>query len=76
MLKLDAIAWWLIEYSAQRPLYSLWKQIESCAARSIFLTLKTWSMITSYLSERIGKFIYKPAVDLDDLNALIVLNTA
>lgn len=75
MLNLDAIAWWLIEYSTQRPLYNLWKQIEACAARSIFLTLKTWSMITSYLSERIGKFIYNPALDLDDINTLIVLNT-
>jgi transposase InsO family protein len=62
MLRLDALAWWLVRYGASYPLEALWKKIEALATLSIHVSLRWWSTIVEYLGERIGLLLYKPAV--------------
>ncbi len=58
LMHLDAMAWSLSSYARKRSLVSLWKKIETLASRSIRLSLRWWSAITEYLSERLGEMLY------------------
>ena len=60
MLRLDALAWWLVRYSASRLVQTLWKKIETLAARSTRVSLRWWTIIVEYLGERIGGMLYRP----------------
>ena len=59
MLRLDALAWWLVRYGASRPVHDLWKKVEALATRSIRVSLRWWSQVVEYLGERIRLMLYK-----------------
>ena len=61
MLRLDALAWWLVRYGASHPVAALWKKIGALAARSIRISLRWWATIVEYLGEHIGLMLYQSA---------------
>ena len=58
LLRLDALAWWLIDYGRRSTLALLWTEIGRQASRSISITLRWWSAVVEYLGERLGQMLY------------------
>lgn len=60
MVELDALAWWLIQYSRQASLPELWTEVENEVVMSKVMSLEQWGEIKDYLSRRLGDFLYEP----------------
>jgi hypothetical protein len=60
MVELDALAWWLIQYSRQASLPELWTAVENEVVMSKIMSLEQWGEIKDFLSRRLGDFLYEP----------------
>lgn len=69
LLKLDAIAWWLVSHGARNTLFTLWEKICRLVEVTNSITLKQWGQINEYLSKKIGEILYVPPPRRDMLYA-------
>ena len=58
MLRLEALAWWMVGYGAQNSLCSLWQRIGALAETNRAITLRTGQTVNEYLSERLGESLH------------------
>jgi transposase InsO family protein len=57
MVEIEALAWWMTQYSVTHSLPELWTSVSDAAAKSILLSLKSWSEICEYLMRHIGQLL-------------------
>ena len=57
MLRLEALSWWLVNFSTKNSIYELWRLIGDVAVKTIAMSLRSWTTINEYLSERLGVFL-------------------
>lgn len=60
LLRLEAIAWWLVRYGHSHPLLTLWRRVCQLVEATNSITLKQWGLINEYLSRKIGELLYIP----------------
>lgn len=58
MLKLDAIAWWMVGYGSKNSLQRLWRLVGDLVEKNLSFNLNWWLSINEFLYEKIGNLLF------------------
>ena len=58
MLGLDAICWWLVGFGSTDHAAAIWRLVGDYAAATQAMTLRWWSAVNEYVTDRIGLFLH------------------
>jgi hypothetical protein len=58
MLRLDAMCWWLVGFGSPDHAAAIWRRVGDSAATTQAMTLRWWSQVNEYVSDRIGLFLH------------------
>lgn len=69
MLHLEALCWWLVGSGTQLQVSALWRHVGDTAEATRAMTLRWWTSINEYVTDRIGLSLHCPQA-VDDAAAL------
>jgi hypothetical protein len=57
MLRLDAMCWWLVGFGSPDHAAAIWRRVGDYATATQAMTLRWWSQVNEYVTDRIGLFL-------------------
>lgn len=58
MLRLEALCWWLVGRGTREQISALWRHVGDIAEATRAMTLRWWSSINEYVTDRIGLLLH------------------